>query len=159
MGGHGLAGEFGHIVVNSGRPRVRLRPAGLRAGLPRRTGPGPGRAPFLATCPARRRRPAPQSAADIFRLARGGDQVAAGIIDQATEALAIGFAVIAAVFDPELIVIGGSVALSQKQVRPQVGASAPGRCRRHLFPGSPGAPGAVSPRVGDHSPSGVAISV
>ena len=113
-GGHGLAGEFGHIVVNPGGPRcgcghrgcVEAYAGGLalaraaRKAWPRvRLGDGT---------------PSPRSAAEIFRLAGAGDQIAAGIIDQAAEALAIGLAAIAAIFDPELIVIGGSIALSQR---------------------------------------------
>jgi glucokinase len=127
-GGHGLAGEFGHIVVN---------PSGPRCGCGHR-GCVESYAGGLALARAARRAwprarlgdgaPAPRSAAEIFRLARGGDPVAAGLVERATEALATGLAAIAAVIDPELIVLGGSVALGQRRWLRSVVARSRQRC-------------------------------
>jgi len=48
----------------------------------------------------------------IFTAARGGDDTARKIVDEIAEINAVGFADIVNVFDPELITVGGSVALS-----------------------------------------------
>ncbi|MGC8631805.1 MAG: ROK family protein [Thermoprotei archaeon] len=54
----------------------------------------------------------PVQAADIFRLASEGDKVAEGFLDYWLEVNAAGLASISVSYDPEVIVIGGSVALN-----------------------------------------------
>jgi glucokinase len=127
-GGHGLAGEFGHIVVDPGGPRCGCGHRGCVEAY----------AGGLAMSRAARRAwprarlgdgtPAPRSAGEIFRLARRGDEAAAAIVGDATGALALGLAMIAAVFDPELIVVGGSVALGQRRWIRSVAAASRRRC-------------------------------
>jgi len=127
-GGHGVAGEFGHLVLDTSGPRcgcghrgcveayaggLALARAARRAWPRARLGDGT---------------PAPRSAAEVFRLARRGDAAAARIVGEATGALALGLAAIGAVFDPELIVVGGSVALGQRRWIRSVAAASRRRC-------------------------------
>lgn len=51
------------------------------------------------------------SAKEIFALYAAGDPLAAKVVNRAADALARGFANISCTFDPELIIVGGSVAI------------------------------------------------
>jgi glucokinase len=112
-GAHNVAGEVGHLSVD---------PTGPRCGCGRR---GCVEAFVGGSSLARRARgmwpsartadgtPAPRDAAEVFRAARAGDPAAGALVDEAVEAL--GFAAIGAVLDPDLIVVGGSIGLSQRR--------------------------------------------
>jgi glucokinase len=127
-GSHGLAGEFGHIVVDDRGPRCGC---GNRGCIEAYAGG------FALARAARRSWPnvrladgsrSPRTPAELFRMARRGDHVAARIVDNAANALAIGLAAIAAVADPDLIVVGGSVALGQRRWLRTVAARSRARC-------------------------------
>jgi glucokinase len=115
-GASGNAGEIGHIVIDRGGPRCACGRRGdvesyaggaALARRARRTWP-------LRTLPDGR--PSPRSAAEIFRAARAGDPDAARIVEEATDALATAFAAMAAVIEPQVIVVGGSIGLAQRRV-------------------------------------------
>jgi glucokinase len=56
---------------------------------------------------------APRTASEVFVAARKGDVLARGLVGDAIEALAAAFAALAAVIEPEVIVVGGSIGLGQ----------------------------------------------
>jgi glucokinase len=100
-GAHGAAGEIGHIVV---------RPDGPRCGCGQR---GCLEAIASASAVARRYleaagRPAP--AEEVAELAASGDPVASAVWRETVDALADGLLVGIALFDPELVVVGGGLA-------------------------------------------------
>lgn len=109
-GTHGIAGEVGHIVVQPGGPRCTCGNRGCVEAIA--SGTGIARA-------ARERAPlAPESAlhalesptaADVVRAARAGDALALTLLRNAGEALGIGMGTLINLFNPELIVLGGSV--------------------------------------------------
>lgn len=114
-GAAGNAGEVGHIVIDPSGPRCACGRRGdvesyaggaalarrARQVWPRRTLPDG--------------RPAPRDAADVFRLAREGDVDAGRLVDDAADALATALAAMAAVVEPAVIVVGGSIGLGQRQ--------------------------------------------
>ncbi|OGN82005.1 MAG: hypothetical protein A2X23_12010 [Chloroflexi bacterium GWC2_73_18] len=127
-GAHGLAGEVGHLVVDPDGPRCACGRRGdvesyaggaALARRARRAWPS-GR---LADGSA-----APRDAAGIFRAARAGDPLARGIVAEAAEALGRGLAALATAIDPERIVVGGSLALSQGALVRRAVAIARRRC-------------------------------
>jgi glucokinase len=128
QGSHGLAGEFGHLVVDPHGPRCSC---GNRGCIEAYAG---GLALIRATEHAWPHghlddgSVAPRTPAELFRLVRRSDPVAAGIVDKAADALAVGIAAIVAVADPELIVVGGSVALGQRNWLRSVTKRARARC-------------------------------
>jgi len=113
-GAHGLAGEIGHLVVDREGPRCACGNRGCVEAFA--SGGGIARRARLAWPHATTAdgRPAPRSAADVFRAARRGDPEARRLTDEASWALALGFASLAAVLDPGVIVVGGSVGLAQR---------------------------------------------
>jgi len=113
-GGHGLAGEFGHLTVDPRGPRCGC---GRRGCVESFAGGGSMARRARATWPRGTLRDgsrAPVDAEGVFRAARSGDPDAAAIADDAVEALARGLASLAAVLDPQAIVVGGSLALGQR---------------------------------------------
>lgn len=112
-GAHGLAGEIGHLVID---------PAGPACGCGRR---GDIESYAGGLCLARRATeqwpnrqladgaPSPRTVAELFALAHRGDPHAVLLTEAACHALARGIATLAAVIDPERIVIGGSIAIAQ----------------------------------------------
>jgi predicted NBD/HSP70 family sugar kinase len=58
--------------------------------------------------------PAPTTAEEVFQAARRGDPRAATLVDDAITALAVAFAAMASVIEPEIIVVGGSIGLGQR---------------------------------------------
>lgn len=109
-GAHGIAGEVGHIVVQPNGPRCTCGNDGCVEAIA--SGTGIARA-------AREAAPgAPKSrlhgiehptAADVVQAARSGDELARQILDVAGTALGIAMGTLVNLFNPELIVLGGSV--------------------------------------------------
>ncbi|MDQ6710606.1 MAG: ROK family protein [Candidatus Dormibacteraeota bacterium] len=109
-GAHGIAGEVGHIVVQPGGPLCTCGNRGCVEAIA--SGTGIARA-------ARERAPLdPASAlhglesptaAEVARAARGGDPLALAILEAAGEALGIGMGTLVNLFNPEIILLGGSV--------------------------------------------------
>ena len=114
-GASGNAGEVGHIVIDPSGPRCACGRRGdvesyaggsalarrARQVWPRRTLPDG--------------RPAPREAADIFRAARDGDAAAGRLVEDAASALATALAAMAAVIEPAVVVVGGSIGLGQRR--------------------------------------------
>ena len=112
-GAHGAAGEVGHLVVDAAGPRCGCGNRGCvetyasgtgleqraRETWPRGRGPDGG--------------PAPRTAAEVFRAARGGDADARRLVEDGAAALARAFAAIVVTLDPERLVVGGAIALAQ----------------------------------------------
>jgi glucokinase len=74
--------------------------------------------------------PAPRTPEAIFRAARRGDPQAISLVTQATEALAVAMAAMAAVIEPEVIVVGGSIGLGQPRMMRRAAALARTRVMR-----------------------------
>ena len=109
-GAHGIAGEVGHIIVLPGGPLCTCGNRGCVEAIA--SGTGIARAAREAS----RLEPASllhglesPSAADVVRAARGGDALAVTILEAAGQALGIAMGTLVNLFNPELIVLGGSV--------------------------------------------------
>jgi glucokinase len=110
-GAHGDAGEIGHIVVQRGGPLCRCGNHGCVEAISSGTG--------IATAAARlapehqesllHRLETSPTAADVARAARRGDALALQILDTAGAYLGIALGTLINLFNPELIVLGGSV--------------------------------------------------
>ncbi|MEY9876384.1 glucokinase [Streptacidiphilus sp. MAP12-33] len=101
VGGHGSAGELGHLTV---RPRGRLCACGKRGCLETV-------ASDAALAGAYSRATGEQVGADeVWRRAQAGDDVAEWLWDRTVPALADGLAAAVTLFDPRRIVVGGGVA-------------------------------------------------
>ena len=115
-GASGNAGEVGHIVIDPSGPRCAC---GHRGDVESYAGGAALARRARRVWPRRTTadgHPAPREAADVFRAARSGDPAAARLVDEATDALATALAAMAAVVEPELIVVGGSIGLAQRRV-------------------------------------------
>ena len=112
-GSSGNAGEVGHIVIDANGPRCAC---GRRGDVESFAG-GAAMARRARTVWPRRQLPdggrAPRTASEVFVAARKGDVLARGLVGDAIEALAAAFAALAAVIEPEVIVVGGSIGLGQ----------------------------------------------
>jgi glucokinase len=100
-GAHGAAGEIGHIVVRPGGPRCGcgqhgcLEAVASASAVARRYAEAAGRT---------------ASAEAVAALAASGDPVASAVWRETVDALADGLLVGIALFDPELVVVGGGLA-------------------------------------------------
>ncbi|MBN9605753.1 MAG: ROK family protein [Actinomycetales bacterium] len=114
-GRHGGAGELGHLVSDPAGPRcgcgrrgcleaIASGPA-LAAEASRRIAAGATSA--LASAPE------PLTGAAVGVAAQRGDALARAVLDAARDAVARAVVDIANAFDPELVVVGGSVGLGQ----------------------------------------------
>lgn len=109
-GATGGAGEAGHLIVQPGGPacgagcggclEAMASGSGIAAEAKRRTEAGADWS--LASV-------AEPTAREVFAAAAAGDAVARAIIDDAISYLGAGLAGLLAVFDPELVVLGGGV--------------------------------------------------
>ncbi|HYY45419.1 MAG TPA: ROK family protein [Candidatus Angelobacter sp.] len=109
-GAHGIAGEIGHIVVQRDGPRCTCGNYGCVEAIASGTG---------ITRAAREAAPRTPSsvlhgidnptAEDVTRAARAGDTLAISILENAGAYLGIALATLINLFNPELIVLGGSV--------------------------------------------------
>ena len=100
-GASGSAGEIGYLPVGVGDPHDRAT---------RRTGAFEAAVGAEAVVRlARELGLAARSAKQVFAVARRGDPVALRVVDQEARRLALGIAAVAAVLDPELVVLGGGI--------------------------------------------------
>jgi glucokinase len=116
-GAHGIAGEVGHLAV---RPDDGPRCACGRRGDVEALAGGASIARRARAAWGRRLpggRTPPRDAAGVFALARAGDPVAAALVEDAAEGVARAIAALAAILDPGVIAIGGSLALGQPWLR------------------------------------------
>jgi glucokinase len=121
-GADGLAGELGHLVVDLDGPRCGCGGRGHLEALSSGTGIAraaadliaAGNAPGLAGR-ARAADGETLSARDVAEAADAGDPDATRLMDRAREAFAAAMVGVVDVFNPEMIVVGGSVALAQPE--------------------------------------------
>ncbi|MGC8634924.1 MAG: ROK family protein [Candidatus Limnocylindrales bacterium] len=119
-GPDGTAGELGHLLVELDGPpcgcgaRGHLEAIASGSGIARaaREAVRAGASPMLAEV-AERVGPHRLSAADVSAAEDAGDRTAAEIMGHARRAFAAAMVTIADVFDPTLVVVGGSIALAQ----------------------------------------------
>jgi predicted NBD/HSP70 family sugar kinase len=101
-GAHGVAGEIGYLPFPSGgAPSARARDRGLFEEAASATA-------VVATA-RELGMPGPLSAKRIFAAARAEDPIARAAVEREAQRLAIVVATVAAVVDPELVVLGGGV--------------------------------------------------
>lgn len=120
MGPDGTAGELGHLPVELDGPpcgcgaRGHLEAIASGSAIARlaREAAASGQAPGLAALAARLA-PARLEARDVAHAAERGDTEAAHIMERARRAFAAVCVGIVNVFDPELIVVGGSIARNE----------------------------------------------
>ena len=129
-GAGGNAGEVGHIVLDPDGPRCAC---GRRGDVESFAG-GNSLARRAKRVWPRRRLPdgrqAPRSAEDVFRFASSGDPDAADLVAQAAAGLAAALSAMAAVLDPGVIVVGGSIGLGQPRLIERAAALARARVMR-----------------------------
>jgi glucokinase len=110
-GAHGTAGEVGHLVVDPTGPSCNC---GRRGDVESFAGGLSLVRQLVAEWPEPLNGYAnDRSPAELFERAAAGDERALGILRRGRDALAHCFAAIATLWDPEVIVVGGSVALGQ----------------------------------------------
>src|SRR3984893_2830947 len=109
-GAHGSAGEIGHIMVQRDGPLCTCGNRGCVEALASGTGIARAARDLGARTPASalHQLQAP-SAEDVVRAARAGDQLAMSILDTAGTYLGIAMGTLINLFNPQLIVLGGSV--------------------------------------------------
>jgi predicted NBD/HSP70 family sugar kinase len=101
-GAHGVAGEIGYLPFPSGgAPSPRARDRGLFEEAASATA-------VVATA-RELGMPGPLSAKRIFAAARAADPIALAAVEREAQRLALVVATVAAVVDPELVVLGGGV--------------------------------------------------
>jgi glucokinase len=109
-GAGGIAGEIGHIVVQRGGPRCRCGNSGCLEAIASGTGIAHAAATLAPENPdSALHGIAEPTAADVVRAARAGDQLASCILDTAGAYLGIGLGTLVNLFNPQVIVLGGSV--------------------------------------------------
>jgi predicted NBD/HSP70 family sugar kinase len=118
-GAHGAAGEIAYLplVGDPFDPRHRLH-----GGLEDEVAAAGIVAAFKAQ--GRSGAPAPESAHDVFELARAGDADARAVLDNVASRLGAAIATVCAILDPELVVLGGGIGASPLLLRPVRGAAA-----------------------------------
>lgn len=100
-GAHGAAGEIGHIVVRPGGPRCGCGQLGCLEAVASAAAVG-RRYAELAGSPA--------TAAQVASAVAAGDAVASRVWRETVDALADGLLTAQALFDPEVIIVGGGLA-------------------------------------------------
>jgi glucokinase len=119
VGAGGRTGELGHVVVD---PRGAVCSCGARgcletlasgSAMARRALIEAEHDPFLRDLMSRGT--APRGAEVVFAAARAGSVTAQRIIDDAASWLAVGLENVVAILDPEIIVLGGGVAMAGEQ--------------------------------------------
>ena len=115
-GAHGIAGEVGHLVIDPTGPRCRC---GRRGDVESYAGGASLARRAKRAWPSARLAdgsPAPRDAAEVFEAARAGERSAVAMFDEATRAVALALAALAATIDPETIAIGGALGMAQPRL-------------------------------------------
>jgi glucokinase len=109
-GAHGIAGEVGHIVVQPGGPVCRCGNLGCVEAVASGTGIAHAARVAAPKTPASAlhgiEHPQPE---DVVRAARAGDELANSILQTAGMYLGIALGTLVNLFNPQVIVLGGSV--------------------------------------------------
>ncbi|WP_128978220.1 ROK family protein [Streptomyces roseicoloratus] len=100
-GGHGRAGELGHVVVRPGGERCRCGARGCLETV--------ASASAISRRYVRATHRHGATARDVQSRARAGDEVAASVWSEAMEALADALSTAITLYDPERVVIGGGL--------------------------------------------------
>jgi glucokinase len=109
-GAHGIAGEVGHIMVQPDGPLCTCGNRGCVEAIASGTGIARAARELGARTPASAlHRVETPSAEDVARAARAGDQLANGILETAGTYLGIAMGTLINLFNPQVIVLGGSV--------------------------------------------------
>ena len=118
-GAHGAAGEICYLplVGDPFDPRHRLH-GGLEDEI--------GAAGIVAAFHQRRAAEDPElsSVHEVFELAGAGNTAARAVVDHVAERLGTAIAIVCAILDPELVVLGGGIGASPLLLRPVRGAAA-----------------------------------
>lgn len=109
-GAHGIAGEVGHIVVQRDGPLCTCGNHGCVEAIASGTGIGRAARELAPRTPGSVLHGLPSPvAADVARAARAGDALATSILENAGIYLGIAMGTLVDLFNPQLIVLGGSV--------------------------------------------------
>jgi len=118
-GAHGAAGEIGYLplVGDPFNPRHRLH-GGLEDEI--------GAAGIVSAYNERRDTEDPElaSAHDVFESAEAGNPAARAVVDHVAARLGTAIAVVSAILDPDLVVLGGGIGSSPLLLRPARGSAA-----------------------------------
>ncbi|MFY1634520.1 ROK family protein [Solwaraspora sp. WMMB335] len=125
-GAHGAAGELGHVVVRPGGPACGCRQAGCLEAI--------ASAGAVARRYAEQAGRDPAGAAEVARLAADGDPVATTVWTEAIDALADGLLIGQAMFDPEIVVLGGGLAEAGGQLLDPLGRMMRAKRTFHRLP-------------------------
>jgi glucokinase len=131
-GMHGAAGEIGHMTVLVDGPTCGCGRKGCLEALASGTAIAREAAQLIANGKAeslKQRAGTRPSAAEVEDAADAGDEAALALLDKAADYLGIGLMNLIHLIDPEVIVIGGGVAKSERLV-----ARAAAYARTHAFP-------------------------
>jgi len=105
-GAHGAGGEVGFLPFDvQGTPNIRQDTSANRRGMLEEVASAEG---IVRTAQSLGMRP-PLSARKIFDAARSGDKVALAVVEREGWHLALVVAAVAAILDPELVVLGGGI--------------------------------------------------
>lgn len=141
-GWRGMAGEVGFLPLAANPRTARARHSGaweLAA-----AGPAVRRriaSALLSRSPTRLSRSS--TLADALAAAEAGDATAAGVANSEAALIALGIAAVAAISDPELVILGGGVGANPRLLEP---------VRRHLAELSGPAPRIETSRLGERAP-------
>ena len=114
-GAHGMAGEIGHMIIDPDGPRCNagcsgclevLSSGGGVANEARRRIAAGERSTTLALAGGDAKA---ISGRIVFEAAAAGDEMAADIVRRAVDSLATGLAGLLAIFDPDVLIVGGAV--------------------------------------------------
>ncbi|MEO3742499.1 ROK family protein [Plantactinospora sp. B5E13] len=100
-GAHGAAGELGHIVVRPGGPPCGCGGAGCLEAVASAAAVGRRYTALTGT---------PATAAEVFTRSAAGEEAAGQVWRETVDALADGLAVAQALYDTEVVVLGGGLA-------------------------------------------------
>lgn len=125
-GAHGAAGEIGHIVVRPGGPRCSCGQVGCLEAVASASAVG-RRYGVLTGLTV--------SAREVASLAQAGDVTASQVWAETVDALADGLLTGQALFDSELIVVGGGLAEAGEQLLAPLREALRGKLTFHREPG------------------------
>jgi glucokinase len=114
-GGHGFAGELGHLIVDPGGDRCACGNHGCLEAMASGSTLGRLGREAAAADPAGRMaalagRPGLVTGEVVFAAAAEGDKAALALFDRVGHWLGVGIASLVTIFDPDLVVVGGGVA-------------------------------------------------
>ncbi|WP_412740912.1 ROK family protein [Krasilnikovia sp. MM14-A1259] len=125
-GAHGAAGEIGHVIVRPGGPRCACGARGCLEAIASAAAIGRRYAELTGEADA--------TAFDVAARAAAGDQPAASVWQDATEALADGLLTAQALYDAGTIVLGGGLAEAGEALLAPLRAACESRITFHRMP-------------------------